>query len=443
MPSVNDALRFPSGFLWGTATSAHQVEGGDTRSDWWLWEQGPGHVRRGDTSRVACDWWNRAEEDFALARGLGTNALRLSIEWSRIEPEQDRFDEEAITRYRSMLLRLRQLGLEPMVCLHHFTLPQWVARRGGFETAWGVERFLRFAEKVVDAYHPLVRWWLTVNEPMVYAALGWARGIWPPGKRRLRDALRVARHLVRAHAGAYHLIHRKDPEAWVSAGMHLASYEPFDPRSKLDRGVAWLRDWIGNRIWLEATLDGFLRPPLGLYEPVSEAADTHDFIAFQHYFTYPLAFSPWKAGDLFARERQPSRPGTPDFMGVFRPEGLGEWTARLRPFRKPIMVTENGLLENEERERPAYLLRALAALHGAMRDGAEVLGYFHWSLVDNFEWAEGYGARFGLVHVDFETQKRTVKPSGRLYGEIAAANALTRDMARRFAPQLASGFFAG
>ena len=438
-----DLLRFPEGFLWGTATSAHQVEGGNTRNDWWTWEQVPGHVRAGDTSRLACDFWNRAEEDLRLARDLGTGAFRLSLEWSRIEPEEGAFDEEALARYRRLLVAARELGLEPVVCLFHFTLPAWVARRGGFETPWGVERFLRFGEKVMAECGPLARWWITVNEPVVYAALGWVQGLWPPGKKDLRLALRVARNLVRAHAGAYGLIHRVDPECWVGAGMHFASFEPYHPRGLLDRGVAWLHDWIGNQVWLEATLDGFLRPPLGLYEPVAEAVDSHDFLGLQHYFTYPLAFSLLRPRNLFARERHAPRPDAARFMGEFRPEALGEWARRLSRFRKPIVVTEHGLLENEERERPAWLIRSLAGLHRAISGGAEVLGYLHWSLLDNFEWAEGYRARFGIVRVDFATQTRTVKPSGRLYGEVARANGISRRMAEELSPQLARDIFGG
>src|SRR5947209_8653909 len=141
---MTEILRFPPGFLWGTATAAHQVEGGNTRNDWWLWEQTPGHIRHGDTSEVAADWWHRAEQDFALAAGMHHNALRLSIEWSRIEPLEGRWDEAALARYRAMLESLHGLGLEPMVTLHHFTLPQWLAARGGFETGWAVDRFARF-----------------------------------------------------------------------------------------------------------------------------------------------------------------------------------------------------------------------------------------------------------------------------------------------------------
>jgi beta-glucosidase len=269
-----------------------------------------------------------------------------------------------------------------------------------------------------------VRWWLTVNEPMVYAALGWFTGAWPPGKRSLPAALRVARHLVRAHGAAYRVIHRRVPSAMVSAGLHLASWIPHDPASALDRGVAWARDRFMNRAWLEATLRGRLDPPLGAFERVRDAEGSHDFLGLQHYFTYPVAFDPEAAANLFARELHGTREGAPPFMGEFRPEGLGAWATELQRYGKPILVTEHGLLEPEERERPAFLRRALGGLHAAIRGGADVRGYLHWSLVDNFEWAEGYAARFGLVHVDHATQARTVKESGRVYGAIARANAL-------------------
>jgi beta-glucosidase len=314
------------------------------------------------------------------------------------------------------------LGLEPFVCLHHFTLPRWLSARGGFERSSAVDRFARFADRVAEAMAGRVRWWITVNEPMVYVALGWFQGAWPPGKRSLPDALRVARNLVRAHGAAHRLLHRRIPDAMVSAGHHVASFVPADPRSALDRGVAALRERLLDRVWLEATLDGRMRLPLGALEKVEDAEDSSDYLGFQHYFTYPVAFSLAHAGNLFAREAHRPREGAPPFMGEFRPEGLGAWARDLRRYGKPLVVTENGLLENEERERPAWLVRTLASLHDAIREGADVRGYLHWSLLDNFEWAEGLGARFGLVHVDFATQARTVKESGRLYGEIARAN---------------------
>jgi len=370
-------LRFPETFLWGTAVASHQVEGGNTNNDWWLWEQQSGHIRHDHSSRVACDWWHRAEEDFARAADLKLNAQRLSVEWSRIEPEEGRFDAEAVARYRAMLVRLRELHIEPIVCLFHFTLPQWVSARGGFETSWAVDRFARFVEHGSQELGEHVRWWLTVNEPMVYVALGWFMGRWPPAKKRLPEALKVARNLVRAHALAYRILHRRDPEARVSAAMQISRYVPSREGSHRDDAVVHLRDWLGNRMWLDAAEDGVMRPPLGAFERVPEAVGAHDFIGFQHYFTYPLEFSASSPGALFLREMQRPRPDTPPFMGEFRPEGLGFCANELKRYGKPLLVTEHGLLDNTDAERPAHLIRSLASLHRAMQDGAVVLGYLH------------------------------------------------------------------
>lgn len=438
---MNDSLRFPDGFVWGTATAAHQVEGGNFRNDWWLWEQMPGHIRNNDSAAVACDWWHRAEDDIALAARLNMGAQRVSLEWSRIEPRPGEWDEEALARYRRMLESICAQGMQPLVCLFHFTLPQWVAGRGGWENTWTLDRFARFVDKVAGEYGDLVRWWLTINEPMVYTALGWVMGVWPPGKHRVFDAARVARNLVLAHAQAYHIVHRHRPDAMVSAAMHMASYVPHTPGARGDRIVAAARHWATNHLWLQATLDGVLRPPLGRFQRIGEAVDSHDYLGFQYYFTYPLAFAWRRPTNFFIQEMVDLVPGAAAMMGENRPEGLYTWARWFSRYGKPMVVTENGLLETVERQRPAYLLRALAALHRAIQEGADVRAYYHWSLVDNFEWAEGYAARFGLVHVDFATQQRTVKRSGWLYAEIARANAITPEMAADIDPALVGELF--
>ena len=425
---MTEIKRFPAGFMWGSGVAAHQVEGGNTRNDWWLWEQLPGHIRNDETSAVAADWWNRAEGDLALAAELGHNAMRTSLEWSRIEPRPGEWDEEAIARYRRILETKRRLGLEPAVTLFHFTLPQWVAGRGGFETSWGIDRFARFVDKVTREYKDLVKYWLTINEPMVYVAMGWFIGVWPPGKRNALDAIKVARTLARAHARAYHIVHRNVPDAQVGVPMHLATYLPLNPYQRLSQGITALRSWIANDVWLHGTLDGVFRPPLGRYDRVPEAVDTHDFMGFQYYFTFPMAFSLRHANNFFTRQVVTPLPDVPPLMGEFRPDGIYGWATWLKQFGKPIIVTENGILEKNENLRPAFILESLSHLHRAIQDGADVRGYFFWTLVDNFEWAEGYDARFGLVHVDFKTQQRSIKPSGYLYRDIARANAITPEI---------------
>ncbi len=420
--------------MWGTSVAAHQVEGGNTRNDWWLWEQTPGHIQNGDTSAVAADWWHRADDDLVLAEQMHTNAIRFSVEWSRIEPHEGVWDDAALAHYRALIESMRRHGLEPVLCLHHFTLPQWVAGRGGFETTWAVDRFARFVERVVDAYGDLVRWWLTINEPMIFTTMGWVLGRWPPGKKSIPLAFKVARNLVRAHAAAYHIIHSRRPNALVSAANHLAVFPAHSPRWMPDRLAAGSRDWLLNQVWLRATMDGVLRPPMGFRQRLPEAVGTHDYLALQHYFTFPIAFSWRDPGNLFARDMGEPGPDIPPFMGESRPEGLHDRVMWLKQFGLPIVVSEHGLLENNEKRRPAYILESLAGLHRAIQEGANVRGYFHWSLIDNFEWAEGYAARFGLVHLDLATQVRTIKTSGSMYSDIAAANGLTREVVEKFAP---------
>jgi len=376
---VPSRLQFPKGFLWGTAQGAHEVEGGLVRSDWWVWEQTPGHVAGGATSLAGADWWHRADDDFVMAARLGLRALRFSVEWSRVEPDEGRFDEEALARYAAWAERLRGLGIEPVACLLHRTLPQWLAARGGFEGAEAVERFGRFAGRAVEAIADRVQWWLTVDDPAGYVEHGWLDGRWPPGRRRdLGGALRVARHLAAAHATAWHLIHRRVPTALVSAGIQ--HHPPGPSGSALERGAGWLRDWLSNRAWLESTLDGRLRPPLGALERFEPAGATHDFIGLQ------------VDGD-----------------------GLGEAALEAARHGRPILVTSH----RTAGAGPASLTGALAGLHAAIQRGADVRGYLYASLVDGFGWSEGYRRAGGLLQVDRATQERHLTGRALLYGEIA------------------------
>ena len=376
---------FPEGFLWGAATAAHSVEGGSPPSDWWIWEQVPGRIADGSTSREGAGWWERADEDFLAAARLGLSALRFSVEWSRLEPDEGRFDEAALARYAAWAERLRALGLTPVVCLLHGTLPAWLAARGGFRRPGAVERFTRYVDRVVDGLSDRVGWWLTVDDPAGLVRRGLLEGSAPPGQRDFAAALATARHLAHAHAAAYQLIHRRLPAALVSAGIQVTPRPPADPGSLLSRGAAWLQDWLENRAWLESTLEGRLRPPLGALTRLGDGRCAHDFIGVQV-------------------------------------EGEGLAAAALEASRhgKPILVSSHGL---PGREAPP-LLAALAGLHRAIRAGAGVRGYLHRPLVDGFEWGLGHGAPAGLLSVDRATQARSPSPRAEALGAVARANAL-------------------
>ncbi|MCS6801652.1 MAG: glycoside hydrolase family 1 protein [Chloroflexota bacterium] len=420
--SVPRRLAFPEGFLWGAATAAHQVEGHNFANNWWDWEQQPGRIRDGTRSHPGVDQWTRFEEDFALLAELGHSAHRLSIEWSRVVPAPGEVDRAALDHYRRVLECLREHQIEPFVTLHHFTNPRWFEQRGSWRVDQ-VDDFLHFVETVVATYRDLVRWWITVNEPGVYANLGYVEGIHPPGDHSLRSAARVIRHLLTAHRRAYALIHRLQPEAMVGLSHHVAAYTPFSSRPA-DRLMAWLHDRLLNHAIL-AGLDDPAPARMAaraLLPPRRPAA--LDFIGINYYTRSEVRFAPARPRSLFA-EHLPGRRGPKTLFGwEVYPRGLRDLLLALKPYRLPIVITENGVAEEGDTLRPRFIVDHLRAVHAAIRRGADVRGYLHWTAFDNFEWAEGLRMRFGLVHVDFATGKRTPKPSALLYARICRRNAL-------------------
>lgn len=414
-------LAFPDGFLWGTATAAHQVEGWNFNNDWWAWERA-GHIRDGGSSLVACNWWPRAEADFDRAAALGQNAHRLSVEWSRIEPARGRWDDVPIARYRQMLAGLRERGITPMVTLHHFTNPLWLANQGGWERPSVVEDFRRFVDKVVGELGDLVNLWVTINEPMVYVFQGYFDGRWPPGKNDLVAGFRAARHMVMAHAAAYHTIHQLQPEAQVGIAKHMRVFDPLG-HSVFDRVVAGLQDFLFNRLFLEALTDGVFRLPPRRRVP--EAVDSQDFIGLNYYARDRVAFDLKSPATLFGRlDTTPGAEIGPPGWGEMYPEGLYRLLKRLSAWRKPIYITECGVPDTASMDRARFLITHLQAVHRAIQEDVPVRGFFHWTLVDNFEWVEGWSLRFGLIALDEETQERRPKPAADLYAEICRANGL-------------------
>lgn len=438
---ITEPLRFPPGFLWGTATAAHQVEGHNPHNDWWDWEQQPGRITDGARSEVACDWWHRAEEDFDWAAALSQNSHRLSLAWSRLERREGEWDKTAATRYREMLAALRAHEMEPMVTLHHFTNPRWLAKDGGWTNRAVVERFVRFARRAVEEFGDLVTLWCTINEPAIYAFNTYLAATFPPGRASLGKAMRALRHMAHAHAAAYDAIHQVQPGAQVGLVKHQRVFAPANPLSALDNWVAGLRDYLLNRLYMVAAMEGRLQFPLGWGQRSRRLTNRMDFLGLNYYNRDTVAFDIGAVGDFSAREvRSPDRPpDLPDWWGDPDPDGLYEFLKQFAGYGLPIYVTENGWLDATDEQRPYHLLTHLAAVHRALAEGVPVKGYYHWSLVDNFEWAEGFGPRFGLIAVDFETQARTVRRSGQLYATICRAGAITPEVVARYVPQLAPG----
>ncbi len=417
--------KFPSNFLWGTATAAHQVEGDNRANDWWEWEQVPGHIRGGDRSGLACDHYRRFESDFALLKSLHQNAHRFSIEWSRVEPAPGEFRSDALSHYRAVLQSLRDLGLEPMVTLHHFTNPQWLAKAGGWMDPATPERLARYTDRVIAELGHLARFWITINEPTVLAYQGYIRGEWPPGTRDLHAAARVLANLIRAHWLAFERIKERLPSAHVGLAHHLRVFDPARAWAPLDRAVAWMYRRLFNETVLRSLRRGRLVFPLDRAIKASGPHRSQDFIGLNYYTRDVIRYNRERRDDLYGERIVLPDTVRSSLNWEVYPRGLYRTLKTLGRERLPIYITENGIADPDDRLRPAYLGEHLRAAHAALRDGVPLRGYFHWTCFDNFEWSEGYSAKFGLMSCDPHTQERRLRESGRLYAEICRTGTLT------------------
>lgn len=423
---------FPDGFLWGTATSAHQVEGNNTRSDWWAWEQA-GRVKT--RSGMTCDQWHRFAQDFDLAASLGHNAHRISIEWSRIEPAEDQWDDAPIAHYREVISALRQRKLEPIVTLHHFTTPQWLTAQGGWVNPKAVDHFTRYTRRVVEALGGSVRYWLTINEPMVFIRMHYVQGIGPPGGKDFPKALTAIRHLIEAHAAAYHAIHdaarANDWTVEVSVAKNIPVFVPCRPWFPMDQWANRLTDQLFNVAFLEALTEGRWSVPGVATWELPQARRTLDYLGVNFYgrqfFHWVPVWNGWPA-DGCNLDHHPRDVTERSLMGWdISPEAFRDMLVRWSSLKLPMLITENGTWVGDDAQRSRFIRRHIAAMAQAMQRGAQVIGYCYWSLIDNFEWADGYGPKFGIAEVDFATQERRVRQSGRDYAAICRANRIALD----------------
>jgi beta-glucosidase len=437
-------FHFPRGFLWGCGTSSHQVEGNNKNNNWWAWEGQPGRILNGDKSGLACDWWNgRWREDFDRAAEGNQNAQRFSLEWSRIQPTPDRWDEDALDRYREMTRGLIERDMTPLVTLHHFSDPLWLAEKGGWENEAVVDDFVRYTRKVVEALQEYVTYWVTINEPNLIAVLGYLFGDWPPGKTDLGAALRVFTILVRAHAAAYHAIHEVQREARVGIALNVRPLLPAHPGSPLDRLVAGVQSSMMNEFFPRALQSGVLRFP-GWFRRMPEAKGTQDYLGINYYTQELVSFNLTHAGELFGSRCCPEGAEVSETGYIANlPQGLFDTLKWGMKFGVPMIITENGVEDSKDVLRPRYLIQHVHQAWRAVNFNYPVKGYFHWSLVDNFEWERGWTQRFGLWELDVETQRRRKRPSADLYAEICKENGLSSEMVARFAPEILEQMFPG
>lgn len=412
---AENSFRFPPGFLWGAATAAHQVEGANQWNDWWAFEQAG---RLPFKSGEACRHYELFERDFDLARAWGHNAHRFSIEWSRIEPQQGDWDRAALEHYREVIGALRRRGMEPLVTLHHFTNPAWFADAGGWLARRNVAQFARYVEFVAGQLGDQVRWWITINEPTVYAKNAFVSGNWPPCREGdWAAAWRAVRNMGRAHRLAYEILHRHRPDALVGFAHSAPLVVPRQPARPLDRVAASLRDFVLNRM------------PFDL---VSGAWSKRlDFVGLNYYCRTLVHWQARGTAALFGRDWLEDDQGAPrtfsDIGWEIYPAGLERQLARFARYSVPVVVTENGVATTDEQRRLEFLGAHLRSLAQAVAAGIPVAGYCYWSLMDNYEWSQGTAPRFGLAATDFATQTRIPRPAARYFAEVCTSNALPEE----------------
>jgi beta-glucosidase len=393
---------FPKDFLWGTATAAHQIEGNNTKSDWWEWEITKPTNRKypTDPSGIACDSYNRYEEDFDYCVQMSNNSVRFSVEWARIEPEEGKYDRKEIEHYKKMIKAAKDRGLKTLVTLHHFTNPNWFAKKGGWVNLDSPKYFQKYAEVCAKEFGHLADMFATINEPQVLASVAYLAGFWPPQKHNPIESVLVQINFVRAHRAAYDAI-KKLSDIPVGIVTNIIWFETSAKSNFFDK-------WAAKILFFFNT-DFFLWP----------IKNKTDYIGLNYYFT-----------SIF--ENLKLAPNTDIYSDIgwwINPEGIKHILLFLKKYKKPIYITENGLSDAKDELRSWSIREHLMQIWKAIQDGVDVKGYFHWSLIDNYEWHQGYKPKFGLIEIDRENNLgRKPRKSFYYYREICKNNVVDPNM---------------
>jgi beta-glucosidase len=414
-----ERLVFPEGFLWGTATAAHQSEGGNSNNDWWAWEHNPDSPCF-EPSGDAIDHYHRYESDIALLASFGHSAYRFSVEWARIEPEPGEFSMATLDHYMRVLETVHAHGMTPFVTLHHFSSPQWLAAEGGWASEGVVDRFRTYADHVARRLGHLIPFLCTINEPQIVALMGYQGTEFPPGAGDRTLFWPVTRNFVAAHQAALEVTKEHNSDTQVGLPLSITDFQAVDEEAQE------LRDRVHHRMvqtYLDALQSGVVRGP-NIEEKIPGLGGSSDFVGVQYYSRAVLSKDGALAPPPGAETTQMGYEVVPQsFVNVL----LGASASGL-----PIYVTENGIGTNDDLQRVRFIARHLDSVRTAIDRGADIRGYLYWCSIDNFEWTFGFERTFGLIACDRETFQRVPKPSASYYGEICRQNAVDPAITARF-----------
>jgi beta-glucosidase len=415
-------LKFPPGFLWGASTSAYQIEGGNT-NDWSEWEKRNANrlvkqaklywqswqqkrfpemfERENYICGQAANSYELFNEDIKCLKEINCAAYHLGIEWARIEPEEGKFDKKAIEHYRLILQALKNNNIKIVLTLWHWTNPIWLIRQGGWENKKVRGYFNRYAQLIIKELGDLVDFWVSLNEPLMIIGHGYLDGKFPPNKKFSLSLFKVFNNFVAVHKECYKIIHNKYPSAQVSIAMTTGSFTPANQHNPIEKIMGKVANFFRN--------DWFL----------GRIKNYFDYIGVNYYHHNRLVWYPPFAKNL---NQEVCERGWEIY-----PAGIYQVLLNYKKYKKPIYILENGLADADDDQRPEYIKKHLFYIHKAIEAGVDVRGYFYWSLLDNFEWAEGFWPKFGLYAVDRQTFKRTARPSTKLYAEICKNSEIRLD----------------
>ncbi len=419
-------LHFPKHFFWGVATAAYQVEGGFKNCNWSWWEKqklpnGKPTIANNDTCGLADNDWNLFALDIKLMKRLGVNAYRFSVAWSKIMPDSNKIDTNALKHYQILCDSLVSNGIQPMVTLFHYTYPLWMMKIGGFQKEQNIKYFVKFSKIVYQALHKYVKYWFTINEPVVYAYSSYFSGEYPPGKTDPKLTAIVLDNLIKAHVQVYKTLKKLGGDSiHIGIVKNITFMDPYNKWNLLDQIIAYLANYNFNLAFINTFKNGkfhfFMPSMVNFKDYIPQAPKSLDFIGLNYYSHYAFRFS-LDLNKALSPLPYPNEQMT-DMDYTIYPEGIYRAIKLLSSLNKPIIITENGIADSLDNRRARFIKQSLYAVSKAITDGFNVKGYFYWSLLDNFEWNLGYSRRFGLYKVDFKTQKRTLRKGAYAYINI-------------------------
>lgn len=431
-------LKLPKDLLFGSATAATQIEGGDKNSNWYYWSL-QGKIANNESSIVAADHYNRVEEDIGLMKEMNHEIYRMSIEWSRIEPERGVWSKEGIRHYQKEIKSLLEAGIQPLITLHHFSHPQWFEEMGQWTSKDSVRYFLRFTRVVVKTLGHHINEYCTINEPNVFVTDTFLDGKYPPGKKDdMVSYFKASKHLIMAHLGAYKIIHKMRRkmgyrDTRVGIAIHLAYFE-VDGNNVLTKLSKNLMDYSFHRLFLKGMIEGHLTFPVGTGYPLGKGTYC-DFLGVNYYSRHLIHSSNNPAmlfGDVRVEDNLPDTKLN-DLGWEIYPEGLYKVVKEVyHLYNLPIYITENGIPDAKDTKRAKFIYDHMVQIKRLIEDGVDIQRYYHWSLLDNLEWNDGFKPRFALIHVNYNTQERTIRNSGRFYAELCQKKEVTQAMIEKY-----------